>query len=220
VSADPRPRTRPSPLRCRVCDRTVLGTAAVCFCCRTVATQLRLPLVPLAALVEYRVGDRDHHRLRAYKDAGAPELRERCLRALTADLATACARPGSAPPLRWGTWAVVTTVPSSNRPGPAPAERLVDGVPALADRHLRLLTRGGGAGGHLQAGREVFRAAPGVDRGSLADLPVLVFDDTTTTGASLQSAAAALRLAGARVVGAVAMGRALAPVVPGGRRGR
>ena len=40
--------------------------------------------------------------------------------------------------------------------------------------------------------------------------PVLVFDDTTTTGAAAQSAAAALRLAGAHVVGALVMGRALA----------
>jgi orotate phosphoribosyltransferase len=57
----------------------------------------------------------------------------------------------------------------------------------------------------------VFDLAPGVDRAGLIDLPVLVFDDTTTTGAAVQSAAAALRLAGAQVVGALVMGRALAP---------
>jgi predicted amidophosphoribosyltransferase len=37
-----------------------------------------------------------------------------------------------------------------------------------------------------------------------------------TTGARAQSAAAALRLAGARVVGILVVGRALAPDAPGG----
>ena len=51
-----------------------------------------------------------------------------------------------------------------------------------------------------------------MDRAGLAGLPVLVFDDSVTTGARAQSAAAALRLAGARVVGILAVGRALAPI--------
>jgi predicted amidophosphoribosyltransferase len=61
----------------------------------------------------------------------------------------------------------------------------------------------------------VFTPDTGVDRAGLADLSVLIFDDTTTTGAAVQSAAAALRLAGARVVGALVMGRALAPIARG-----
>lgn len=206
-------RARPS-VRCPVCGRAGHGTTPVCFCCRTVAAQLGLPLVPLIALCEYRVGDRDHHHLRAYKDAPIPEVRERSRLALTGALTRACTGPAADQASWWGTWAVVTTVPSSCRPGPAPGERLVDGVPTLAGRHRRLLVRGSGAGGHLQAGRDVFRLAAGVDRRGLDGLSVLVFDDTTTTGAAVQSAAAALRLAGARVVGALVMGRALAPVSP------
>jgi predicted amidophosphoribosyltransferase len=180
----------------------------VCFCCRTLAGQLHLPLVPLVALTEYRVGDPTHRRLRAYKDAPVAEDRERCRAELVAELARRCVDL----PTALGAWTVVTTVPSSTRPGGAPAERLVDGVPQLAERHLRLLVRGRGRGGHLQAGRDVFAPDIGIDRAGLADLSVLVFDDTTTTGASVQSAAATLRLAGARIVGALVMGRALAPV--------
>ncbi len=202
--------------RCLVCARVVHGTGPVCFCCRTVASQLRLPLVPLVALTEYRVGDRAHRRLRAYKDASVVEAREASRRELVADLACGCAEWSDGAPKRLGPFAVVTTVPSSARPGGAPAEHLVDGVPVLADRHLRLLVTGRGRGGHLRAGRDVFALAPGVDRGGLVDLPVLVFDDTTTTGAAAQSAAAALRLAGARVVGALVMGRALAPAADTG----
>lgn len=200
--------------RCPVCGRStrtpVDGRGPVCFCCRTVAAQLRLPLVPLVALSEYRVGDRSHRRLRSYKDGPVAEARDRSRDDLVAELARAVARPDG-PTARLGRWAVVTTVPSTARPGAAPAERLVDRVPGLAERHLRLLVRGRGSGGHLRAAREVFALAPGVDRAGLAGLPVLVFDDTTTTGASAQSAAAALRLGGARVVGILAMGRALAP---------
>ncbi len=201
--------------RCPVCGRgtpeRTAGCFPVCFCCGTVAAQLRLPLVPLVALSEYRVGDRVHRRLRGYKDGAVAEARDRSQGELVAELARAVAHPAEGPTAHMERWAVVTTVPSTVRPGGAPAERLVDSVPRLAERHLRLLVRGRGSGGHLRAGRDVFDLAPGVDRAGLAELPVLVFDDTTTTGASAQSAAATLRLAGARVVGILAMGRALAP---------
>ncbi len=85
-------------------------------------------------------------------------------------------------------------------------------MPALADRHLRLLGRGSGRPDHLVASRDGFAPLAGVDRAGLDRLPVLVFDDSVTTGARAQSAAAALRLAGARVVGILVVGRALAPL--------
>jgi predicted amidophosphoribosyltransferase len=195
---------------CKVCGRAVpewgSGRLPVCFCCRTVADQLGVPLVPLVPLTEYRVGDATHRRLRAYKDAPVAEARELCRVKLVAELA----RRYDDALTGLGAWTVVTTVPSSVRPGGAPAERLVDGVARLAERHLRLLVRGQGSGGHLQAGREIFALDVGVDRPGLTGLSVLVFDDTTTTGAAAQSAAASLRLAGARVVGILVMGRALA----------
>jgi hypothetical protein len=192
----------------------VSASAPLCFCCRTVAGQLGLPLVPLVALAEYRTGDPRHRRLRGYKDSPVAEERARHRARLAAELARWADDGTAAGGGRPGGWAVVTTVPSSRRPGPAPVEELVDAVPALAARHLRLLVRGAVASRHLAADRRSFALAPGVDRGGLADLPVLVIDDTTTTGAAAQSAAAALRLAGARVAGIVVLGRALAPVDP------
>jgi hypothetical protein len=199
---------------CRVCGRTVARGDPVCFCCRSVAAQLALPLVPLVAVTEYRVGDRVHRRLRGYKDAPVAEVRDRCRSGLVEELTGWLDVLGSGLGGRVGDWAAVTTVPSSRRPGSAPAELLVDGVPLLASRHLRLLAGGRGGVDHLQADRTAFALVPGVDRDGLADLPVLVFDDTTTTGAAAQSAAATLRLAGARVVGILVMGRALAPLRP------
>jgi adenine/guanine phosphoribosyltransferase-like PRPP-binding protein len=43
---------------------------------------------------------------------------------------------------------------------------------------------------------------------------VLVFDDSVTTGARSQSAAAALRMSGAHVVGILVVGRAHPPAGP------
>jgi hypothetical protein len=84
----------------------------------------------------------------------------------------------------------------------------------LGDRHLELLGRGTGRAGHLAACRDGFALLPGVGRTGLAGLPVLVFDDSVTTGARSQSAAAALRLGGAEVVGVLVVGRALPGIHP------
>ena len=199
---------------CPVCGRAVHRAGPVCFCCRTVADQLGLPLVRLVALCEYQVGDRTHRRLRAYKDAASAEGRAASRRVLVERLSR-WERSGGPEALDAGPGrAVVTTVPSSRRPGDPPVAGLVGAVPGLADRHVPLLVRGPGPIGHLRADRTAFALADGVDRTLLARWSVLVVDDTTTTGAAAQSAAAALRLAGARVVAAVALGRAVAPPRP------
>ena len=196
---------------CVVCGGVVHGLRPVCFCCGLAARQLGLPLVPVVVMADYRVGDADHRRLRGYKDGRTAEVRSRYRRELVSYLAAWTAVHSGALVDSIGPWAVVTTVPSTRRPGPAPAEALVDGVPDLADRHLRLLGRGKGVLDHLQAARDGFTPLPGVDRAGLDGLPVLIFDDSVTTGARAQSAAAALRLAGGRVVGILVAGRALAP---------
>jgi hypothetical protein len=201
---------------CVVCGGVVHGCTSVCFCCGSASRQLGLPLVPVVVMADYRVGDADHRRLRGYKDGRTAETRERHRRELVAYITVWTTVHGGALVGRTGPWSLVTTVPSTRRPGPAPAEVLVDGVPELADRHLRLLGRGKGVLDHLQAARDGFAPLPGVDREGLEGLPILVFDDSVTTGARAQSAAAARRLAGARVVGILVVGRALAPDAPGG----
>ena len=202
---DGRAASRP----CRLCGRTSTGLHPVCFCCRLTARQLGLPLVPTVVTTEYRLGDEAHLRLRGYKDAVHHVERDHHRRALAEGLDRWLADHVELLAGGLGRWDVATPVPSTHRPGPAPVGRLIDDVPGLAGCRLDLLGRGRSVPRHLAARRDGFVPLPGVDRRALEGRRVLVVDDSVTTGARSQSAAAALRLAGARVVGVLAIGRAL-----------
>jgi hypothetical protein len=173
------------------------------------AGQLGLPLVRLTAVVTYRLGDRTHRLLRGYKDDPVGDSRVAYRGELASLLGAWLASSGAAFATGGGPWTVVTGVPSTCRPGRAPVEDLIEAVPDLAAGHRRLLGRGTGTLDHLVADRSGFAVAAGVERAWLARQRVLVVDDSTVTGARAQSAAAALRLAGAQVAGVLAVGRAL-----------
>jgi hypothetical protein len=114
---------------------------------------------------------------------------------------------------------LVVPVPSSSRPGPASLEA-VDGLAALsvsslrpgatwAPRVLRRAERGPGIG-HMRPDARAF-AVPAPWRATVKGSRVLLLDDTYVSGARAQSAAAALRLGGARSVLIVPMGRVIRP---------
>jgi hypothetical protein len=174
-----------------------------------------MPLVPVEVVSDYRVGDPLHRALRGYKDAAVGEVRTSYCRTLAGVLGTWMADPDGRLVRRFGRWNLVVTVPSTQRPTGSPVDALVARVPALADRHFPLLTRGPEATGHLLASRRGFAVCPSADPGLLAHCRAVVVDDTITTGARAQSAAAALRMVGARVVGVVALGRAVGVVDTG-----
>jgi hypothetical protein len=94
----------------------------------------------------------------------------------------------------------------SGRPGPHPLLQLV--APFLRLPVCGLAIRPGRQGRDLDPGR--FRVAGQVRPGA----SVLLLDDTWVSGASAQSAAAALRLAGARHVAVVVAGRHVNPGDP------
>ncbi len=202
--------------RCQICGRAVACGRPVCFCCQLSARQLGLPLVPTIVTTEYRVGDRVHARLRGYKDGRTSDERLRYQRVVVGELARWMAVHGDSVADRLGPWSVVTAVPSTRRPGRPPAAALLAGVPGLAERQVEFLERGAVLPRHLDAQREGFAVRSEVDRAGFCGASVLVFDDSVTTGARSQSASAALRLAGLRVVGVLAVGRALAAGVPHG----
>jgi len=100
--------------------------------------------------------------------------------------------------------AVVPT--GSGRPGPHPLLRLVS--PYLRLPLIPLAIRPGEQGRDLRVDRFVVgQSATGAS--------VLLLDDSWVSGASAQSAAAALKLAGARRVATVLLGRHINPADPG-----
>jgi hypothetical protein len=104
----------------------------------------------------------------------------------------------------------VAVVPSGRgRPGAHPLRRLV--APYLALPWATLAVRPGGEPmcRGLDTARFAVRPLPGAS--------VLVLDDTWVSGASAQSAAAALKIAGARHVAVVVLGRHVNPADPRAR---
>jgi hypothetical protein len=102
-----------------------------------------------------------------------------------------------------GRLAVVPT--GCGRPGPHPLLELVS--PYLRLPLTRLVMRPGSQGRDLDVNR--FRTD-----GTAAGARILLLDDSWVSGASAQSAAAALKLAGARQVAIVVLGRHLDPAEP------
>jgi hypothetical protein len=102
---------------------------------------------------------------------------------------------------------LVSTVPSSacERDDQHPLQHMAGTLVApTRDRYERLLECSGNAVAPRQFHRDKFRA-----RRSLEGEAVLLIDDTWTTGASAQSAATALKTAGAGAVAVVVIGRHL-----------
>jgi hypothetical protein len=111
---------------------------------------------------------------------------------------------------------VVLPVPSTARPGGSP----LAGVGGLAEDACRrtdgarwapcALRRGDAPVGHMRPDARAFTIASAA-RPELASRRCLLLDDTYVSGARAQSAAAALRRAGARTVVIVVLGRVLRP---------
>ncbi|MFZ1993388.1 MAG: hypothetical protein WAU75_04710 [Solirubrobacteraceae bacterium] len=159
------------------------------------------------APISYCVGRGQlHHALAGYKRYGGTPARH-----LTAGLAAVLWRhldehePCLARAAAVERFDLVTTVPSSDRVRDQthPLQRLVAGlVKPVAPRYERLLRRTDAAVTAHRFDIERYEA--------LADLrwhSVLLIDDTWTTGANAQSAAAALKAAGAERVAALVIGR-------------
>ena len=112
---------------------------------------------------------------------------------------------------------LVLPVPSSSRPGRTPLEA-VEGLGDLSLSSVRpgatwaprVLQRAEGMIGHMQPNAQAF-AVPDSWRATVRGARALLVDDTYVSGARAQSAAAALRRAGARSVLVVPLGRVIRP---------
>jgi hypothetical protein len=106
-----------------------------------------------------------------------------------------------------GMWDLMTTVPSSKpQIGVHALVTAIQRVGALRKQYEPLLRLGSRPVGHLQANDRAFDATQ-----RLEGTRVLLIDDTYTTGATAQSAASALAIAGATVVAILPIGRVINP---------
>jgi hypothetical protein len=194
---------RRGPSVCEVCFNFTAGYAR-CYACSHGEQWC-----DVVAPISYSVArEQLHHALRGYKrleGEAARRLRVELAAVLWRHLAMhegcvarACGVSG---------FALVTTVPSGDRDRDrAHRLRVIAGelVGPTRDRFERLLIRSDQA-----ASPRAFSAERFLCRRRLAGEAVLLVDDTWTTGASAQSAAASLKAAGASVVAAVPIGRFL-----------
>jgi adenine/guanine phosphoribosyltransferase-like PRPP-binding protein len=189
---------------CRGCRRPDFST---CYSCARVTGQVRRPCHRVIPLSLYTIPSGLHATLRRYKDGETGDQRRQHAALVVSLLARFLFDHGDClRNCRAGGWDVITTVPSTDRPGPHPLQGALALVPWLAAQHQETLVRGTGSMSHNVASDHGFAALRDV-RGSR----VLVVDDTFTTGARAQSASSALQLAGARVTAIVPIGRVIDP---------
>jgi predicted amidophosphoribosyltransferase len=193
---------RPGPGVCEVCFTFTGGDYARCLPCARTENHL-----DLVAPISYSVGGAQlHHALAGYKRLPGPIAR-RVQVELAAVLWRFLAEHEACVARAAGTrrFGLVTTVPSSDpdRDAGHPLQRIVgDLVTPTRERYEHLLTRS-----PADVAERSFSAEKYAPKRPLAGEAVLLIDDTWTTGANAQSAAAALRRAGAGTVVAVVIGR-------------
>jgi predicted amidophosphoribosyltransferase len=194
---------RAGPDVCATCFNFTAGYTR-CYAC-THSQSLLDAVVPIS----YSVGrEQLHHALASYKrlDGDVARRLQAILAAILwrflAQHETCVARAAGATRFE-----LVTTVPSSDlsRDHHHPLRHIVgELVGPTRTRYQRLLRRAETAVPARTFSPHKFEATRGLDHE-----PILLIDDTWTTGTSAQSAAAALKAAGAGLVAAVVIGRHL-----------
>jgi hypothetical protein len=202
---------------CLVCCGPSLVGWRVCFACRWVGLRLGLPLAPVLPVRLCPIPSPLYAVLMGYKEAPVAEARHRfapMVRQLFDDFLAdhaPCASAAADGPVE-----LAFPVPSTARPGGAPLEGL-EGLARTVRTRLPtarwspgLLVRTRAPLGHMWPDAGAFEV-PAAAHGSVGGRCVVLLDDTYVSGARAQSAAGALRLAGARGVAIVALGRVLRP---------
>jgi predicted amidophosphoribosyltransferase len=194
---------RPGPDVCGICFNFTAGYSR-CYACAHGETWL-----DVVAPISYSVArEQLHHALASYKRLTG-EIARRLGAELAAVLWRYLVQHEQCVARAAGTEAfeLVTTVPSGDRGRDErhPLRRIVgEIVGPTRTRHERLLERSQLEVAPREFDREKFRTAR-----ALNGEAVLLIDDTWTTGSNAQSAAAALKSAGAGPVAAVVIGRHL-----------
>ena len=198
---------------CRICCGPS-GPHGVCFACRVVGRRLGLPLAPVFSIRLCPLPSPLYAVLLGYKESPASEARHRfgpMVHALFAGFLFPHARCLAA--AAGGPTDLVLPVPSTARPSGSPlagVDGLASACAPLGDWSPELLGRTETPIGHMRPDLRAF-GVPGALEPTVAGRRALLLDDTYVSGARAQSAAAALRRAGARSVVIVVAGRVLRP---------
>jgi hypothetical protein len=189
----------------------------LCFCCATVSAALGSALAPVVPITTCAAPGPVLRMLRGYKDLAAADGRHHFTDRLADVLGPFLAHHDAClASLLGGRPEVLVPVPPTKRPGPPPLVRVVEGAGLAAGRTTGwdwapdVLQRGVGRLDHLWASPDGFVVSD-AERARLRGRRVVLLDDTLTTGATAQSAAAAVRAAGASAVAIVVLGRVVRP---------
>lgn len=187
---------------CGICHSGCDPSFRQCYPCLEAVQVLDAgEVLPISMSIE---GGLLHRHLRGYKDDRNPQVRARMSLRLAALVAVFLQNHGRCV----SDFDSVVSVPSPTRTA---IEAILQRLPAFRDRYRPALqVTGVGSKGDLRADR--FELTRGVDGET-----VLVLDDTFTRGPTLFSAVAALRQAGAVVIGPVVIGRHIRPDWPPSR---
>lgn len=200
----------PIRLACRVCRGPVREGFALCYQCDVARSQAGWLLADVVAPVGYAVkGGRLAADLRRYKSdrdtAAAAAMRLRSMLAAFLRDHDGCVRRAAGMAAGPATAAAVPS--GAGRPGAHPLLAIVESCVRLPMTELAVDPRRAARGRGLSVGW--LRVG-----GPVAGADVLLVDDTWVSGGSAQSAAAALKLAGARRVAIVVLGRHVDPANP------
>ncbi len=194
---------------CRICRSGPNIGFDTCYSCTRTMGQVEFPTTQIIPISLYRLNEQLWHVLRNYKD-GRVEVTSNLGIIVAATIARFTATHWSCiGRLLNGQPTVVTTVPSTRVPprlGEHPLAKAVKRSTRLSQLFKPLLVRGQVQATHLQASDDAFRAPT-----PLYGEKVLLIEDTFTSGARTQSAASALRRAGADTVVVVVAGRVIDP---------
>lgn len=194
---------------CDVCHGAPFTGDARCWSCRQTTAGVTHPIELIVPISLYELGGQLYSVLSGYKRSSAQAVRRKHRLQVAATLHRFIRDHGDHVRAAAGEdWDTVTIVPSkSGGHEPHPLERVIKLGRTLSRQYRPLLEPWKpDAIGRAQASDRGYRATTDVD-----GLRVLLIDDTFTSGATFQSAASALALAGARVVGGVVIGRVIHP---------
>jgi len=180
---------------CSTCHSSASAGFSRCLPCSEAASADPPEILPITLSVH---GELVHGHLRNYKDSPAPGVRSRMSLRLAALLATFMANHSRCV----GEWDYATCIPSATRVALQP---VISRIGLFAGRYRQVLDAAPDAEARVI---DPARFAVPVDvRGHR----ILLLDDTFVSGASMFSAAGALRAHGATIVGPVVIGRHIQP---------